>query len=180
MHATIRFLVETLPLGIFFVSYKLYDIMTATMYMVVATTIALIISTIYEKKVPVMPLVSTSILLIFAGLTFFSGNSEFIKMKPTVVNLMFAAILFAGIFFNKPVLKYVIGKALNLSDMAWKKLSCRWAFFFVILAVVNEIVWRNFSEQYWVNFKVFAIIPLTIIFTLLQVPFIQKHSITQR
>jgi intracellular septation protein len=179
MNALIRFLVETVPLAIFFISYKIYDIITATLYMVIATAISLVISFIIEKKIPVMPLISTSILVVFASLTLFSGDSQFIKMKPTIVNLIFAAILYFGIIFDKQILKYVLGKAITLEEKAWKTLSIRWAIFFTILAILNEIVWRNFSEELWVNFKVFAVIPITIIFTALQIPFIQKNTITR-
>ena len=124
-----------------------------------------------------MPTVGAGIILIFGGLTIYFDNDVFFKMKPTIINILFAVILYGGILINKPLLKYLLGAALKLEEAGWKILTQRWIGFFIALAVLNEIVWRTQSTDVWVNFKVFGILPITFIFTMTQFPLIKKYQI---
>ena len=117
------------------------------------------------------------IVLLFGGLTIYFNNDVFFKMKPTIINILFAVILYGGILINKPLLKYLLGAALKLEEAGWKILTQRWIGFFIALAVLNEIVWRTQSTDIWVNFKVFGILPITFIFTMTQFPLIKKYQI---
>ena len=143
----------------------------------VATVIAVLFSYILEKKIPIMPTVGAGIVLLFGGLTIYFDNDVFFKMKPTIINILFAVILYGGILINKPLLKYLLGAALKLEEAGWKILTQRWIGFFIALAVLNEIVWRTQSTDVWVNFKVFGILPITFIFTMTQFPLIKKYQI---
>lgn len=152
-------------------------IMSATMAFMLATVIALTVSLAVYRRVPVMPLVSGVIVIVFGGLTLYLQNDMFIKLKPTIVNLVFAAALLGGlVFFKKPLLGIVFGSVIDLDREGWVKLSLRWGLFFVFLAALNEIVWRNFSTDTWVTFKVFGTMPLTVAFALMQLPVIQRHT----
>jgi intracellular septation protein len=124
-----------------------------------------------------MPTVGAGIVLLFGGLTIYFDNDVFFKMKPTIINVLFAVILYGGILINKPLLKYLLGAALKLEEAGWKILTQRWVGFFIALAVLNEIVWRTQSTDVWVNFKVFGILPITFIFTMTQFPLIKKYQI---
>jgi len=126
-----------------------------------------------------MPTFGAGVLLIFGGLTLLFDNKIFIFMKPTIINFIFAAILYGGIILKKPLLKYLLGSALKLEEEGWNTLTHRWIAFFVALAILNEIVWRTMSEDLWVNFKVFGILPITIIFTMTQIPLIKKYQIEE-
>jgi len=134
-------------------------------------------SYILEKKIPIMPTVGAGIVLIFGGLTIYFDNEVFIKMKPTIINLIFAIILYGGMLVKKPLLKILLGAALRLEEEGWRILTYRWIGFFIALAVLNEIVWRTQTTDIWVNFKVFGILPITFIFTMTQFPLIKKHQI---
>lgn len=152
-------------------------IMSATMAFMFATVLALTVSLIVYRRVPVMPLVSGVIVIVFGGLTLYLQNDMFIKLKPTIVNAVFAAALLGGLaFFKKPLLQIVFGSVIELDPEGWWKLSLRWGLFFVFLAVLNEVVWRNFSTDTWVTFKVFGTMPITVAFALAQLPVIQRHS----
>jgi len=124
-----------------------------------------------------MPTVGAVIVLIFGGLTIYFDNEVFFKMKPTIINIFFAAILYGGILINRPLLKYLLGATLKLQETGWKILTQRWIGFFIALAILNEIVWRTQSTDIWVNFKVFGILPITFIFTMTQFPLIKKYQI---
>ncbi len=175
----IKFLCEYLPLIIFFVVYKFSKsakpLVDATIYLIIATAIALIIAYILTKKIPIVTLFSGIILSIFGSLTIFSGNELFIKMKPTLVNLVFAIILFFGYYTKRPILSHLFSSALKMPNQAWLILSFRWAFFFIFLALLNEIIWRNFSTNFWVQFKLFGMTPISIIFMFSQMPFIMRN-----
>lgn len=177
----LKFICDFLPLMVFFVVYKISKapspIIAATICLLVATFIALTINYFFTKKIAVMPLFSAIILGIFGFLTIFSGNEIFIKMKPTLVNLTFAAILLFGYFTKKPLLKILFNSAFDISVETWLNLSLRWAGFFIFLAILNEIIWRNFSTDFWVQFKVFGILPISIIFAGLQIPYIVRNSL---
>ncbi|MEN5277855.1 septation protein A [Brucella sp. TWI432] len=154
-------------------------IFLATALFMVATVIALAISWSMTRTLPMMPLISGIVVLVFGALTLWLHNDTFIKMKPTIVNTLFGAILLGGLLFGKSLLGYVFDSAFRLDAEGWRKLTFRWGLFFIFLAVVNEVVWRNFSTDAWVSFKVWGIMPITIVFTLSQMPLIQKHTLPE-
>lgn len=174
-----KFIVDFLPLIVFFTVFKLSKspkpIIDATISLIIVTAIVLVISYILTKKIAIVPLLSALILGFFGGLTIFYDNEIFIKTKPTIVNLCFAVILFFGYFNKKPLLQYLFGSAMNISHKAWMVLSFRWGCFFVFLAILNEIIWRNFPTEFWVKFKVFGMLPCSILFALLNMPYIAKE-----
>ena len=145
----------------------------------IATTIAVLVSYIIEKKIPIMPTVGAVIILIFGGLTWYFKNPIFIFLKPTIINLLFAFTLYIGILLKKPLLKHLLGANLKLLDEGWDIFTKRWIGLFIVLAILNEVVWRNFSEALWVNFKVFGILAFTLIFSLAIIPIIKSHAIKQ-
>ena len=154
-------------------------IMAATAGFMIATAIALTVSLAVYRKVPVMPLVSGVIVMIFGGLTLYLQDELFIKLKPTIVNLLFAGLLLVGLLaFKRPLLKVVFGTVFVLDEEGWWKLTFRWGLFFLFLAALNEVVWRSFSTDFWVSFKVFGIMPITVAFTLTQLPLIQRHTVS--
>ncbi len=177
MSPLVRLIVEFGPLGAFFVGYFIWNLMIATAVFIPAMLVSLAISIKLERRVPLMPLVTTIVVVIFGGLTLILNDDTFIKMKPTIVNGLFAFALFAGLAFGRAFLKYLFGPAFQLDDEGWKKLSFRWAFFFVFLAILNEVIWRTQTESFWVSFKVFGMMPITIVFALTQLPLINKHTI---
>jgi intracellular septation protein len=151
-------------------------IFIATGLFMFATAIALAVSWSLTRTLPIMPLVSGVVVFVFGGLTLWLQDATFIKMKPTIVNTLFGAVLLGGLVFGRSLLGYVFESAFKLDAEGWRKLTFRWGVFFLFLAVVNEVVWRNFSEATWVAFKVWGIMPITIAFTLSQMPLIMRHS----
>lgn len=155
-------------------------IMAATAAFMLATTVALAASLVLYRRVPVMPLVSGVIVLLFGSLTLYLQNELFIKLKPTIVNLIFAVALLGSLLvFKKPLLRLVFDSVIQLDEEGWWKLSMRWGLFFLFLAVLNEIVWRTVSTDAWVTFKVFGTMPLTVVFALTQLPLIQRHALQE-
>ena len=154
-------------------------IFIATGLFMAATAIALAVSWVLTRTLPMMPLISGVVVFVFGALTLWLQNDTFIKMKPTIVNTLFGAILLGGLFFGKSLLGYVFHAAFKLTDEGWRKLTLRWGLFFIVLAVMNEVVWRNFSTDFWVAFKVWGTMPITILFTLSQMPLIMRHSLEQ-
>ena len=177
MKSISKLLIDIGPLAVFFIFYIRSDLQSAILPFMIATVISVLFSYIIEKKIPVMPTVGAIIILIFGGLTIYFDNDIFFKMKPTIINLLFAGILYGGVILNKPLLRYLLGAALKLQDEGWKILTKRWIGFFIALAILNEIIWRTQSTDIWVNFKVFGILPLTFIFTLAQFTIIKKYQI---
>lgn len=171
----VKFLTDFLPLIIFFVIYKTSKaqnpLIDATIYLVITTIIAIAISYLLTKKIAMLPLISALILGFFGALTVILHDEIFIKLKPTIINLIFAAILLYGYFTKKPLLSYILGDKVKMDQQAWLTLSLRWALFFTFLAILNEIIWRSFSTDFWVQFKVFGMMPLSLIFTISQLPF---------
>jgi intracellular septation protein len=172
-----KLLIEAGPLVAFFVANAKFGIYVATGVLMVALVASLAASWRMERKLPVMPLVTAVFALVFGGLTLALRDETFIKLKPTIVNLLFASALFAGLLAGRPLLKVVLGEALRLDETGWRILTLRWALYFVLLAAINEVVWRNFSNDTWVSFKVFGIMPLTILFTMTQLPLIKRHML---
>lgn len=154
-------------------------IFLATFLFMVATAIALAVSWALTRTLPMMPLVSGVVVLVFGALTLYLQDEIFIKMKPTIVNGLFAAVLLGGLMFGKALLGYVFEAAFKLDAEGWRKLTLRWGLFFVFLAILNEVVWRNFSTDFWVAFKVWGTMPVTIAFTLSQMPLIMRHSLPE-
>jgi len=176
----LKFIADFGPLLIFFTIYYKSgnDLRAAIPPLIIATIIAVIVVYFVEKKIPYVPLIGGVIISLFGGLTLYFDNPVFLYMKPTIINIIFAALLILGkIFFNKNFLKFFLKTAFQLDEIGWNKLNFRWAYFFIFLAFVNELVWRTQPETTWVNFKVWGMLPLTFIFTALQLPMINKHKI---
>ena len=169
--------VEVGPLVVFFLVNARAGIFWGTGVFMVATLISLVASRIIFGRVPVMPLVSGACVLVFGSLTLWLQDDHFIKIKPTIVNALFAGALFTGLYFGQSLLKVVFGEVFNLTEDGWRKLTLRWACFFTLLAVLNEIVWRSFSTDVWVSFKVFAIMPLTLVFAIAQIGLLRAHEL---
>ena len=172
----LKLLVEVGPLVVFFVMNARAGIFWGTGAFMVAIVISLIASRILFGRVPVMPLVTGVFVLVFGGLTLWLQDEQFIKIKPTLVNALFAGALFTGLLAGRSLLKIVFGEVFRLTDEGWRKLTLRWAFFFTFLAVLNEVVWRSFSTDVWVSFKVFGIMPLTMIFAIAQIGLLKQHE----
>jgi intracellular septation protein len=164
------------PLALFFFANSHYGIFVATATFMVAVVAALAISYVLTRQLPMMPLVTAIIVLIFGGLTLVLHNDTFIKIKPTIIYALFGAVLLGGLLFGKPLLGVVLDSMFQLTDEGWRKLTLRWAIFFFALAVLNEVVWRNTSTNLWVDFKVFGVMPLTVLFGALQVPLLKKYA----
>ena len=176
----IKFLADFGPLLVFFVIYfsNENDLKVAIPPFVVATLFSLIIVYILEKKIPMVPLVSGILITLFGGLTLYFDNKVFFYMKPTIINILFALVLFFGKFFTKrPLMKIFFQSAFELENEGWEKLGNRWMFFFILVAILNEIVWRTQSEVFWVNFKVWGLIPISFLFAISQVTLINKYRI---
>ena len=152
-------------------------IFVGTAFFMVAMLISQAISLSVLRHIAVMPLVTLFFVIVFGGLTLWLKDETFIKMKPTIVNCIFGTALLGGLVFGRSLLAYVFGAAFNLDEEGWRKLTLRWGIFFFALALLNEIVWRNFSTDFWVAFKVWATMPITIIFMLTQLPLIQRHML---
>ena len=175
----IKFLTDFGPLLIFFIVYfkNNHDLKIAIPPFIVATLISLVIVYILEKKIPMVPLLSGILITVFGGLTLYFNNKIFFYMKPTIINILFAAVLFFGKYFTKkPLLKIFFQNSINLEDDGWKYLTQRWIYFFVFLALLNEIVWRTQTEIFWVNFKVWGLLIISFVFAISQVPIINKYK----
>lgn len=168
------------PLAAFFIAYLIGGLFAATAALMIVTIIAVILTLIYEGRVPAAPVVTAVIVMIFGGLTLWLEDERFIKMKPTIVQALFAVLLFGGLLFRKPLLKPLLESAWSLTDDGWRLLTLRFGFFFVAMAVLNEVVWRNVSTDAWVNFKIFGLLLLTFLFTAAQVPLIARHQLPSK
>jgi len=171
----LKMLIEIGPLAIFFVANSRWGIFTATAVFMVAIVVSLAVSYAMERKLPLMPMITAVVVLVFGGLTLLLNDELFIKLKPTIVNSLFAGALLAGLLFGKSLLQPVFGTVFELTEEGWRKLTLRWGLFFILLAVLNEVVWRNFSTDTWVSFRVFGIMPLTVVFSLAQMPLLQRY-----
>ena len=158
------------------VSGERAGIFVATAVFMVAILLALAVSYALTRHLPVMAMVTAVIVVVFGGLTLVLHDETFIKMKPTIIYVIFAVLLFGGLWFNKPLLAIVFDSMFDLTQEGWRKLTLRWALFFFVLAILNELVWRTQSTDFWVNFKVFGVLPLTFLFGALQYPLLTKYA----
>lgn len=172
-----RILVEWGPLAAFFIANAKGGIFWGTGVFMVATAIALAVSWTWTRKLAMVPLIGAVFVAIFGGLTLWLQNDTFIKVKVTLVNVLFGTILLTGLAFGKQFLKLILGEALKMDDQGWRLLTLRWGLFFFALALLNEIVWRTVSTDVWVNFKVFGILPITLLFAISQAPLMNRHLI---
>ena len=178
----LKFVTDFGPLAIFFFYYynNDKDLSVAIPPLIVATLVALTVVWFFEKKIPPMPLVSGILITFFGGLTIYFNDPIFIYVKPTIINILFGlALLFGKYFTKEPLLKKMLGNSLKLDDEGWKILNNRWVYFFFSLALLNEMVWRTQSEEFWVNFKVWGILPLTLFFTAFQISIINKYKLNE-
>jgi intracellular septation protein len=190
----LKLVLELGPLGVFFFANARGEwlaeripalanlggpIFVATALFMLAMLISLAISYSLTRTLPVMPFVTGIVVIVFGGLTLWLQDDTFIKMKPTIVNVLFGAVLLGGLAFGKSLLGYVFDSVFRLTDEGWRKLTFRWGLFFLVLAVLNEVVWRTVSTDMWVNFKVFGIMPLTVVFTLFQLPLINRYALPE-
>lgn len=177
LNPMIKLVLDLGPLVLFFLANSRWGIFAATAVFMVAVLAALIVSYVITRRLPIMPMVTAVIVVVFGGLTLILHDATFIKVKPTIIYGLFGAVLLGGLVFNKPLLGVVFDSLFHLSDEGWRKLTLRWALFFFTLAVLNEIVWRNASTDTWVDFKVFGVVPLTIAFGALQVPLLKRYAV---
>jgi len=178
----LKFATDFGPLAIFFFYYYNNDknLLIAIPPLIVATLIALVLVWFFEKRIPMMPLISGVLITFFGLLTIMTDDMRFIYMKPTIINILFALALFFGKYFTKePVLKKIMGKSIALTDIGWELLNKRWMYFFFSLAILNECIWRTQTEEFWVNFKVWGMLPITLVFTGFQISLINKHKIDE-
>jgi len=175
-HQLTKLALELGPLLIFFIVNARANIFAATAWFMGAMVVALVLSGLLLKRVAIMPLVTGVVVLIFGGLTLYLQDDTFIKMKPTIVNVLFGGVLLGGMAFGQSLLKYVFGEVYRLKPEGWSILTLRWGLFFFALAALNEVVWRNFSTDMWVAFKVWGIMPLTIVFSMFQLPVLSKYA----
>ncbi len=185
LHPALKLVLELGPLVLFFFANAYSDrfgiaeerrIFAATAVFIVATLIALAVHYGLVRKLPIMPVVSGVVVVVFGGLTLWLDNELFIKLKPTIVNTLFGVVLLGGLLFGRPLLALVLDSVFDLTDEGWRKLTLRWAVFFFVLAALNEIVWRTQTTDMWVSFKVFGIMPLTIAFALAQTPLLLRYE----
>ena len=154
-------------------------IFIATGLFMIAMVISLAVSLLLTRTLPIMPLVTLAVVLVFGGLTLYLQDDTFIKMKPTIVNALFAAVLLIGLYFGKSLLAYVFESAFKITDEGWRILTLRWGLFFIFLAVLNEVVWRNFSTDFWVSFKVWGTMPITMVFAMFQMTIVTRYALPE-
>jgi intracellular septation protein len=167
------------PLAVFFASYLAFGLMAATAALIAVSLVALLLAWLLERRVPLVPLITAAIVAVFGGLTLWLQDEIFIKMKPTIVQAVFALVLFGGLAFGRPLLKPLLGAVMPpMSERAWRQFTLRYALFFLAMAGLNELVWRTQSTDFWVTFKVFGLPGLTILFILSQIPFVGRETRT--
>ena len=175
----LKFVTDFGPLLVFLLFYYNSDknLKIAIPPFIIATILALIVVWILEKRIPMVPLIGGILITLFGGLTIYFDNPVFLYIKPTIINILFGLTLFFGKYFtDEPILKKILGKSLPLTDEGWKILNNRWMYFFFILALLNETVWRTQSEEFWVNFKVWGLLPITFVFSAFQISLINKYK----
>ena len=176
MHPLAKLGLDLGPLVVFFGVNASYGIFPATATFMVAIVASLGATWMMAREIPPMPLITAVFVLVFGGLTLYLNNDMFIKLKPTIVNSLFAAILFTGLARQQSLLKPLLQTVMELTAEGWRLLTWRWAWFFVVLAILNEIVWRNFSTDFWISFKLFGTLPLTIVFGAAQIGLMRRYA----
>ena len=172
-------LVDYGPSVIFFVAYYMTNLFIATASIMVATILALIFSYVVERRIPIIPLTTAGIIGIFGGLTLWLNDETFIKMKPTIIQIIFGLILVGGLLVKRLLLKSLMGSTWQMTDEGWRVLTLRFSFFFFLSATLNEAIWRTQSTDFWVNFKVFGFLGLTIVFIVTQLPLLKRFAIEE-
>ena len=176
LNPLLKLALELGPLALFFLANQRAGIFAATGLFITATLVSLAIHYALVRKLPIMPMVSGVVVVVFGGLTLALQDELFIKLKPTIVNTLFGIVLLGGLYFEKPLLALVLDSMFDLTEAGWRKLTFRWAIFFFVLAALNEIVWRTQTTDFWVSFKVFGIMPLTVAFALAQTPLLIRYE----
>jgi len=176
LNPMLKFALELGPLALFFIVYSRVGIFAATGILMASVLVTLAVSYAMLRRFPIMPLITAVIVLIFGSLTLILHDETLIKIKPTALYILFGAALFVGLWLKKPLLKILFDGALHVTDEGWRKLTWRWAFFFLALAALNEIVWRTQTTDMWVKFKTFGFLPLTLLFALAQAPLMMKYE----
>ena len=175
LNPTLKLVLDIGPLVLFFAANSKFGIFAATGAFMVAVLIALTVSYAMTRHIAIMPVVTAVIVLVFGGLTLFLHDDLFIKLKPTIIYVLFGGTLLAGLALDKPFLSILFDQMFHLSEEGWRKLTWRWALFFFALAIANEIVWRTQTTDFWVSFKLFGVVPLTMLFGALQYPLLEKY-----
>ena len=173
----LRPIVEYGPIAVFFVAFNLADLFVATASIMVASILALAISYVMERRIPMMPLITAALVGIFGGLTLWLNDETFIKMKPTIIQAICGSVLFGGLLANRLFLKSLMGSVWHMTDKGWRILTVRFSVFFYLSAILNEVIWRTQSTDFWVNFKVFGLMGLTISFIVSQLPLLKRFSV---
>jgi intracellular septation protein len=176
LNPVLKLVLDLGPLLVFFFANSHYGIFTATAAFMVAIIAALAVSYVLTRHFPIMAIVTAVIVVVFGSLTLILHDATFIKVKPTIIYALFGGVLLGGLVFNKPLLGVVFDSLFHITEEGWRKLTLRWAIFFLVLAVLNEVVWRNTSTDMWVDFKVFGVMPLTFLFGALQMPLLKKYA----
>ena len=176
LNPTLKLVLDIGPLVLFFAANAKFGIFAATAAFMVAVLAALAFAYVKTRRIEIMPLVTAVIVFVFGGLTLVLHDELFIKLKPTIIYLLFGGALVVGLMMGKPLLGLLFDSVFDLTEEGWRKLTWRWAIFFFFLAVVNEVVWRNFSTDTWVSFKLFGVVPLTFLFGALQYPLLMKYA----
>lgn len=177
LHPVAKFLLDFTPIASFVAAYHLADLLTATAVLMATSFVALAITYWFERKVAIAPLVTAVLVGVLGGITLLTQDEYFIKIKPTIANLVLAAILIGGVMMKKSLIRYVLEMAFQLDEEGWRALSLRYGYFFIFLAAVNEYVWRNYSTDFWVGFKLYGMFSLNIAFWVFHTPYIQRHMI---
>ena len=176
LHPALKLTLDIGPLVLFFVGNARWGIFPATAIFMAAVVVALVVSYVLTRRLPVMALISAAIVTVFGGLTLVLHDETFIKLKPTIIYALFRATLLFGLMTRKPLLEMVFDSVFSLTEEGWRKLTLRWCLFFFAMAIVNEIVWRNFSTDTWVSFKLFGADPLTFLFAVEQYPLLMRYE----
>jgi intracellular septation protein len=176
LNPMLKFALELGPLALFFIAYGRLGIFAATGILMASVLVTLGVSYAMLKRIPIMPLVTAVIVIIFGSLTLIFHDETLIKIKPTALYILFGAALFVGLWLQKPLLKILFDGAIQVSEEGWRKLTWRWAFFFLGLAILNEIVWRTQTTDLWVKFKTFGFLPITLLFAVAQAPLIMRYE----
>ena len=180
LNPILKLVLDIGPLALFFGANSKFGIFAATGTFMVAALIALAVGYVMTRRIEVMTLVTAVIVVVFGSLTLVLHDDTFIKLKPTIIYLLFGGTLLGGLAFGKPLLGTLFDQMFQLTEEGWRKLTWRWALFFFALAVLNEIVWRTQTTDFWVSFKLFGVVPLTFLFGALQMPLINKYSVERK